>query len=203
MKICDEICCEHFPCSDVNHHGFRIPDFELNPDNVKIVLISEAAAARIEDNYYMPGDPLFHQTTLLAFKDGGAAVSSFQDILEMGVYMTTAVKCAKLSYGIQTTTIVECSRLLEKELSLFSGLKALLLMGDAAIKGLNTIAKRKGLSRIVPAGSTYKIRRGDYRFQGIPVFPSYLQAGPSFFIEKIKRKMIAEDIASALQLVSH
>jgi len=33
------------------------------------------------------------------------------------------------------------------------------------------------------------------------VFPSYLQAGPSFFIEKSKRRMIAEDIAAALSLV--
>jgi len=31
--------------------------------------------------------------------------------------------------------------------------------------------------------------------------PSYLQAGPSFFIEKSKRRMIAEDVAHALSLV--
>jgi hypothetical protein len=34
------------------------------------------------------------------------------------------------------------------------------------------------------------------------VFPSYLQAGPSFFIEKSKRRMIAEDISAAMQLVT-
>jgi hypothetical protein len=32
------------------------------------------------------------------------------------------------------------------------------------------------------------------------VLPSYLQAGPSFFIEKSKRRMIAEDIAAGLRL---
>ena len=31
-------------------------------------------------------------------------------------------------------------------------------------------------------------------------FPSYLQAGPSFFIERSKRQMIAQDIAAALGL---
>ena len=36
---------------------------------------------------------------------------------------------------------------------------------------------------------------------GCKALPSYLQAGPSFFIEKSKRKMIAEDIAAALRLV--
>lgn len=39
-------------------------------------------------------------------------------------------------------------------------------------------------------------------FQRKRAFPSYLQAGPSFFIEKSKRKRIAEDIASALSLLA-
>jgi hypothetical protein len=38
-------------------------------------------------------------------------------------------------------------------------------------------------------------------FRGARTFPSYLQAGPSFFIEKSKRKMIAQDIASAMRLL--
>jgi hypothetical protein len=55
---------------------------------------------------------------------------------------------------------------------------------------------------VIPAGSTYKIRGGEYLFRGRRAFPSYVQAGPSFFIEKSKRRMIAEDIAAALALVS-
>jgi hypothetical protein len=41
--------------------------------------------------------------------------------------------------------------------------------------------------------------RTECRFRNGRV-PSYLQAGPSFFIEKSKGTMIAEDIASALAL---
>jgi uracil-DNA glycosylase len=92
--------------------------------------------------------------------------------------------------------------LLEKELALFPNVKVLMLMGDVAIKALNYIARRAGEERVVPAGSTYKIRNQKCFFRGMRVFPSYLQAGPSFFIEKSKRRMIAEDIASALRLVS-
>ena len=73
-------------------------------------------------------------------------------------------------------------------------------MGDVAIKAVNYISNRIGEGRVIPAGSTYKIRGHEYFFQGRKVFPSYLQAGPSFFIEKSKRRMIAEDIASALSL---
>jgi uracil-DNA glycosylase len=83
----------------------------------------------------------------------------------------------------------------------FPNVQALLLMGDVAIKAVNHIAQQAGEVRMIPAGSTYKIRGQKYFWKGRRVFPSYLQAGPSFFIEKSKRKMIAEDIASALRLV--
>jgi hypothetical protein len=76
-----------------------------------------------------------------------------------------------------------------------------MLMGDVAIKSINHIAKRSGEERVIPSGSTYKIRKNKYQFRGKRVYPSYLQAGTSFFIEKTKRRMIAEDIASAIGVV--
>lgn len=76
-----------------------------------------------------------------------------------------------------------------------------MLMGDVAIKALNYIAQRVGAARVIPATPTYKLRGQKFHFQGKRVFPSYLQAGPSFFIEKSKRKMIAEDISAVLHLV--
>ena len=77
-----------------------------------------------------------------------------------------------------------------------------MLMGDVAIKAVNNIARRASEKRVIPAGSTYKIRGQKYFFRGSRAFPSYLQAGPSFFIEKSKRRMITEDIKNALKLVS-
>ncbi len=136
-----------------------------------------------------------------AFQDAGADVSSIRDIVKLGVYLTTAVKCGKTGYGIETGAIKECSLLLQQELALFPQAKVLLLMGDVAIKSVNLIAKRMGEPRVIPAGSTYKIRGQECFFLGRRAFPSYLQAGPSFFIEKSKRKMIAQDIAAALSLV--
>ena len=112
--------------------------------------------------------------------------------------MTTAVKCGKTGYGIDTQTIKTCSSILGQELALFPNVQVLLLMGDVAIKAVNEIARRAGQPRVIPAGSTYKIRGGEFSWQGKRVLPSYLQAGPSFFIEKSKRRTIAEDIAAAL-----
>ena len=194
------VSCERFPCSDVLHGCYAVPDIDLDPEKISIVLISEATPADPADYYYSAGEPLFQQTTLLAFRDAGADVESFPDLLEMGVYTTSAVKCGKTGYGIKAATIEECSRLLEKELALFPNVKVFLLMGDVAIRAVNFISRRAGQGRVISAGSTYKIRAAEYFFQGRRAFPSYLQAGSSFFIEKSKRRMIADDIGSAILL---
>ena len=201
MKPSENIGCQNFPCNDVRHAGYLIPDVDLQPERIKIVLISEAAPVNPADYYYASGDPHFQQTTVQAFQDAGAQITSIQDILDLGVYLTTAVKCAKTGYGIKTATVKECSCILEKELALFPSVQAYLLMGDVAIKALNSIARRSGEPRVIPAGSTYKLRGRDYKFHGARVYPSYLQAGPSFGIEKSKRRMIAEDIRAALTLL--
>lgn len=201
MRINENVVCREFPCKDVRHECYVVPEVDLRPEDVSIVLISEAAPSDLSDYYYAAGEPHYQQTTVQAFNDAGADVASVQDILDLGVYLTTAVKCGKTGYGIKAGTIKECSLLLEQELALFPNLEAYLLMGDVAIKALNYIAKRQGEDRVISAGSTYKIRGQAYYYKGKPAFPSYTQAGPSFGIEKSKQRMIAEDIANALSLV--
>lgn len=201
MRVSDCVGCADFPCEDVRHSSYLIPGVEIDPQAVSIVLISEAAPTDPADDYYAPGDPLYQRTTVQAFRDAGSHVASIGEIIELGVYLTTAVKCGKTGYSIRTSTVEACSRILERELALFPNVRAYLLMGDAAIRAVNFIARRAGERRAIPAGSTYRIRNQPFYFRGKRVFPSYLQAGPSFFIEKSKRRMIAEDIAAALHLV--
>jgi len=201
MKVSQYVACQGFPCADVKHECHIVPDIDIAPEKMSLVMISEAAPESPADYYYAGGSPLFEQTTVQAFKDAGADVTSMQDIIGLGVYCTTAVKCGKTGYGIKSGTIEECSKLLEKELALFPNIRVFMLMGDVAIKAVNYIARRAGEGRVIPAGSTYKIRGQEYFFRGKRAFPSYLQAGPSFFIEKSKRRMIAEDIKAAMQLV--
>jgi uracil-DNA glycosylase len=201
MNVQNCIRCEHFPCADVRHDLYQVPNVELDPQKVSLVLISEAAPAEPADGYYAGLEALFAQTTLQAFQDAYAPVESFQDILDLGVYLTTAVKCGKTGYGIATETVLECSQILERELDLFPAVQAYLLMGDVAIKAANAIARRNQQGRVIPAGATYKIRGREFIFRGKRAFPSYLQAGLSFFIEKSKRHMIAEDISNALRVV--
>jgi uracil-DNA glycosylase len=200
MKINRAIQCKDFPCTDTRRESYLVPGVDVDPAEVSILLISEAAPENPADYYYAGTGALFAQTTLLAFQDAGAKATSIEDILKLGVYLTTAVKCGKTGYGIATPTIEHCSHLLEKELALFPNVKVYLLMGDVAIKAINMIAKRNGEPRVIPAGSTYKIRGGEFNFRGARALPSYVQAGAAFFVENVKRKMIAEDIAQALRL---
>jgi uracil-DNA glycosylase len=199
VKTC--VACIDFPCRDVKHSRYIIPDIELDPQKVSIVMISEAAPQEPSDYYYAGPQALFAQTTLQVFEEAGVKANSIQDLLDKGIYLTTAVKCGKTAYAIQTVSLENCSHLLERELALFPNVKAYLLMGDVAIKAFNLMAKRLGQGRVIPSGPTYKIRRGSYLYQGKRVFPSYLQAGPSFFIEKGKHKVMAEDIATAMKLL--
>jgi uracil-DNA glycosylase len=201
MRVSDHVRCSEFPCNGVNHECYVVPSIDVDSVNVSIMLISEAAPPDASDYYYAAGDPLFQQTTVQAFRDAGTDVSSIHDILGLGVYLTTAVKCGKVGYGIKAGPIKECSLILEQEIGLFPNVQVFLLMGDVAIKAVNYIARRAGEGRVIPAGSTYRIRGGEYVFRGRRAFPWYTQAGPSFFIERSKRDMIAEDIAAALELV--
>jgi uracil-DNA glycosylase len=74
-------------------------------------------------------------------------------------------------------------------------------MGDVAIKAFNYISKRQIGKNTIPAGSTYKIRKNEFYYQGKRVFPSYMQTGQNYLIEKSKREMIAEDLTEAIKII--
>ena len=105
MKVNDLVQCPDFPCLDTRRAGYNIPAVEIDPAAVKILLISEATPANPADQYYAGQDALFARTTLLAFQEAGAKVACAQDILDLGVYLTTAVKCAKSGSGLASTTV--------------------------------------------------------------------------------------------------
>jgi uracil-DNA glycosylase len=177
-----------------------IPDIEVDAEKIRAMMISEAPSSEASDDFYAQGKPFYGQTTVQAFSDAGFDVYSMKDALDLGVYVTTAIKCAKTAYAIAPKTIENCGvRILEKEIDLFPKVKTILLMGDTAITAMNYIAQRNTGKRIVPNGSTYKIRKNTYFYKQFRVFPSYLQTGKSYLIEKSKRKMIAEDIKTALE----
>ena len=89
MRVSDHIKCSEFPCADVRHECYVMPSLDVNPADVSVILISEAAPADAGDYYYAEGNPLFEQTTVQAFRDAGVEVSSIRDILDLVLFHIT------------------------------------------------------------------------------------------------------------------
>jgi len=202
MRICDQIKCIDFPCTDIRKECYLVPDIDIDPTTIQMIMISEAPPMDSSEYFYASNDPFYLQTTLQVFNGAGLDLASIEDILNLGIYITTAVKCGKANYSISSKTIENCSKILEKELNLFPNVKVYMLNGDVAIKAMNYISKQQNKERVIPSGSTYKIRKNEYFYRGIRVMPSYILTGKNLLIEKSKRRMITEDIREALKIIS-
>lgn len=176
---------------------------KIDPQKISIIMICEALPENQEDYFYSSGDSLYVTNTLAAFNHAGIEVQNMDDIIKRGVYLTVAVKAPRKGLVVPSEVIREHSYALEEELNMFPNVRAILLMGDAAIKALNFISQRITKAKTIPSGSTYKIRNGEFYFNNIRIFPSYLQTGRNFLIEKAKRTMVAEDIRNAFKLLEN
>jgi uracil-DNA glycosylase len=202
MKISETITCTQFPCTDIDKQKYILPPLEIDMAKIKVLMITEAPPTDKADYFYASGSPAYLQTIIQVFRDAGHDVSSMQDILGLGVYITTAIKCAKTQYAISPDTMKNCSHLLEQEITLFPDVRVFMLMGDVAIKMMNGIRKKQTGQKVIPAGSTYKIRNQAYYLGDKRVFPSYTPAGQNFLIEKLKRKMVTEDVREAMKCLT-
>ncbi len=148
-----------------------IPE-KIKREGVKIIMICDAPPENKEDYFYSSQDSLYVVNTIDAFNNAGVKVKDINDIIKKGVYLTVATKIPRKSPTISTGVIKEYSCTLEEELNVFPNIKAILLMGDAAIKSLNYISQRTTGKKVIPSGSTYKIRGGKFVYKNIRVFPS-------------------------------
>ena len=114
IRMGDHIRCASFPCSDIDHQGYLIPKISLNPEKIRLIVISESPPSDPKDDYYADGDASYVQNTCHAFSQAGIQADSIDDLISQGIYFTTAIKCAKTAYNITSATVTECSLILEK-----------------------------------------------------------------------------------------
>ncbi|HUU62053.1 MAG TPA: uracil-DNA glycosylase family protein [Acidimicrobiia bacterium] len=201
MRPSTHIACSEFPCGDVDHQRHEVAGGNIDPGRVRLIVVAEAPAADAADGLFARDLPFHLETTLDAFRAAGLAAASRRELEARGIYLTTAVKCAKVGYGVGRPTVEACSHLLEKEVDLFPAARVIMLMGEVAIGAFNTIARRRTGKRLIPSGPTWRARGGECRFEGKRVFPSYLPTGRSYLIERSKREMIAADLRAGLALI--
>lgn len=180
----------------------QFSDCKLDPAKIKVIMINEVPPQNPEDGFYSTApDADYIRSTLGLFAAAGVPVKSIRDILDMGIYITTAVKAPKTGYTVDTDVIKAHLHILESELSLFPNLMVIMLMGDVAKKAVNMISKAKTKKNVIPSKSTYSIRHNEYYLDAVRVFPSYIMTGKNLLIEKGKCDMIADDIRRMMEVV--
>jgi len=181
----------------------QLPEISLDTEGIKVIMINEVTPQNPDDYFYSRSEQAdFMKTTLPIFKNAGADVNSIDDIINLGIYITTAVKCPKSGNTVDSTLIKTHAPVLEEELKLFPNLRVIMLMGDVAKKSFNLIAKKNTKRNVIPSESTYKIRNNEYYYGNIRVFPSYIMTGKNLQIEKSKVDMIMDDVRKMLEMIN-
>ena len=182
-------------------NSIYLNNIEIDPLTIKAIMINEVVPSDALQDFYGVPDADYLKTTIPRFQGAGAEVKSIQDILQMGIYITNAVKTPKTKYAIEKNSIQDSLPYLEAELSLFPNVKVIMLMGDVAKKAFNMITKKATKKNVVPTVSTYKLRTTEIYYKGIRVMPSYIMTGGNILIEKSKVAMATEDIATMLEII--
>lgn len=179
----------------------QFSNVDIQPEKIRAVMINEVVPGDSEQDFYGGGRTAYLETTIPLFQKAGACADTINDIIDLGVYITNAVKVPKSEYAISREQIEKSLPFLEKELSLFPDLKVIMLMGDVAKKAFNLIGKKTSGKNTIPALSTYKMRSREFYYKGIRIMPSYIMTGQNILIEKSKFQMASEDIANMLEII--
>lgn len=179
----------------------QFSNVDIQPEKIRAVMINEVVPADSEQDFYGGGRTAYLETTIPLFQKAGACADTINDLIDLGIYITNAVKVPKSEYAISRDQIEKSLPFLEKELSLFPDLRVVMLMGDVAKKAFNLISKKTSGKNAIPAISTYKMRNSEFYYKGIRIMPSYIMTGQNILIEKSKFEMAAEDIANMLEII--
>ena len=56
MKLSEKISCKTFPCKGIEQNSYQIPNLDIDPNKIKIVMISEVPPLDPKDYFYSLGD---------------------------------------------------------------------------------------------------------------------------------------------------
>lgn len=179
----------------------QLNDLDINPLKIAAIMINEVVPMDPAQDFYGQSEAEYLKTTIPLFQKAGLQVNDIHEILNMGIYITNAVKTPKSNYTIEKHSIENSLPYLEKELALFPNIKVIMLMGDVAKKAFNMIAKKATKKTAVPAVSTYKLRNIELYYGTIRIMPSYIMTGGNILIEKSKFEMASQDIAAMVRIL--
>ena len=188
--------------NNLDSNAIQFPDCELNPANIKVIMINEVVPKNPDDWFYSDThNPENRRTAFGLFEGAGVPVKSMRDVLDLGIYITAALKTPKEGYMADPAAIKAQLPFLEAELALFPNLKVIMLMGDVAKKAFNMIVKEKTKKNLIPSKPTWSVRLNEYYLDGVRVLPTYIMTGKNLLIEKGKCGTISEDIGRMMEII--
>lgn len=171
---------------------------DVQPQQIHTIFINETVPSEEMDDFYGDQTGAYASSVQYLFADTPFAGRTPLELLQEGIYFTNVMKNPKQKALIGKEELRPYAEVLQEEVSCFPACKCLMLMGDAAIQAYTMINRKQGKKRVIPAGSTYKLRKQRYWDEAMQVFPSYIMTGKNLLIEKSKITMIKEDIFNAL-----
>lgn len=187
---------------DASGSNFYFNDVDVVPENIKAVLINEVVPQDPDNDFYGKQEGEYLSAAISLFHNAGIAVKTAKELLDLGIYITNAVKKPKSHTSVERSMIEESLPFLEKELSLFPNVQVVMLMGDVAKKAMNMIAKKTTKRNAIPAVSTYKLRHSEIYYKNIRLMPSYIMTGTNILFEKSKFQMASEDISNMIYMIN-
>ncbi|WP_416326557.1 uracil-DNA glycosylase family protein [[Eubacterium] hominis] len=171
-------------------------------DNIVVVFVNECAPMNDQDDFYGKEDGEYANSVKALFKGTSLEGKEMIQLKELGFYFTNVCKKPKSETNITKELLQRYADQLEEELKQFPNVKVYMLMGDTAIQTYTYLNRKHKKKRVIPAGSTYKLRKDRYMDGEIRVFPSYIMTGKNLKIEKSKITMIREDIQRMLKYLN-
>ena len=182
--------------------SMQFPDCALDPQSIKVIMINEVVPRNPDDWFYSESpDPENRRTAFGLFEGAGVPVKSMRDVLDLGIYITAALKTPKVGYNADPEVIKVQLPLLETELALFPNLRVIMLMGDVAKKAFNMITKARTKKNVIPSKPTGYIRQFEFYWGDIRVFPTYIMTGKNLLIEPFKRDCVTDDIRRMMEII--
>ena len=100
-------------------NGIYLNNIDIDPLMIKAIMINEVVPSDPSQDFYGTSDADYLKTTIPLLQGAGTEVASIQDILQIGIYITNAVKTPKTEYSIDKSSIENSLPYLEAEISLF------------------------------------------------------------------------------------
>lgn len=178
-----------------------LPEISISPKNIKGVMINDIVPENDDDDFYAGVNGAYFKSINTIFKKVNYDFGSMEELLDQGIYITSAVKNKTSGKPVNDDIIAAHAELLEKELSLFPNLQVVILNGDIAIQAFNHITKQNTGEALIEAGDERIIKDSTFTYGGLTVIPSYHLMDRHKEDMNDQNKQIAKDINTMFKLI--